>query len=118
MVTRPDYPEPISKEFKNLLQRSLLKDPTQRITLDQLFEHAFITKIGTRPLFRVHEESITVTAEDIQRAISKKQIETNLFAVAKVKASFTRAQTRQSIRLSNGLTIKEPSIGVLPNNDD
>lgn len=109
------FPEPISPEFKDVLSRSMAKDPLKRINLDQLFEHPWMTKNGEIPLFRTEAEAITVTWEEIARAISKRQVENNIFALAKVKSKLTRQ--RQSSQLKSMQTMKSGIIGMLPDND-
>ncbi|KAG2388775.1 hypothetical protein C9374_000214 [Naegleria lovaniensis] len=44
VAVRYTFPEHVSEEAKDLVKKLLVKEPTERITLDQVLQHAFITK--------------------------------------------------------------------------
>lgn len=58
----PDYVPPTAKD---LLKRILVPDPTQRITMQQMMEHPWLTKY--RPLFGF-------SVHDLERAASEQQV--------------------------------------------
>ena len=85
------FPGPISADFKDLLTRGLTKNPAHRIKLEEQFVHPWVTKQGTHPLPLCQTKTpIEVTLEEIQKAISKRNLESNFFAMAKIGGKLKR----------------------------
>lgn len=64
--------QPIGPHLQNLLRRMLTKDPKRRITLDQVMEHAWITREGSEPVeLQQYDESdqVTVSCQESEAAI-------------------------------------------------
>lgn len=80
-----------------------------------MFEHPWITKNGEVPLFRSEEDAITVTLDEIMKAISKRQVENNIFALAKVKSKLTRQ--RQNSQFQSAMTLKSHFTDLLAEAD-
>lgn len=95
----PEYEPGISDSFKDLLSRSMEKDPKQRMTLHDCFIHPWITNNGEEPMARIiNLKMIEVTPEEIRKAVSKKQVG-GLFKAATFGAKMTkRMNTRTSQR--------------------
>lgn len=56
--------------LKNLIQRMLTKDPLLRLSLNDCFNHDWITKEGSEPLgFVTQEKDLTVSLDESERAI-------------------------------------------------
>ncbi|TMW60056.1 hypothetical protein Poli38472_000098 [Pythium oligandrum] len=67
----PDVERTMDPHLKNLLQRMLAKNPKLRITLNECFTHAWITKEGSEPLgwATQEEKNLTVSVDESERAI-------------------------------------------------
>ncbi|KNC98646.1 CAMKK/CAMKK-META protein kinase [Spizellomyces punctatus DAOM BR117] len=66
------YPDSASALQRNVLERLLEKNPTQRISMDELRVHPWVTKNGTAPLRSRSENCVPVsdiTEEDIKTAV-------------------------------------------------
>jgi [calcium/calmodulin-dependent protein kinase] kinase len=86
------YPENIDKDLKNLFERCLAKDPTERITIEEAMKHPWITNNGEEPLDQWEGDQIILTPEDLVKAISSVRIDTGIFVAAKIKGKFFRAR--------------------------
>lgn len=73
------------------MAKGLAKNPSARISLEALFAHPWVTKRGAQPLQQLQTKTpIEVTLEDIQKAISKRNLESNFFAMAKIGGKLKR----------------------------
>ncbi|CAH1164072.1 unnamed protein product [Phaedon cochleariae] len=70
-VEFPELPR-ISNDLKDLIRQMLIKDPNQRITLQELKEHPWVTKQGSFPLPSEEENChlVEVTDEDVAKVIT------------------------------------------------
>ncbi|GJJ78363.1 hypothetical protein EMPS_10722 [Entomortierella parvispora] len=92
---RDGTPEPL----KELLNQLLEKDPTKRITLDQLRNNPWVVDNGRRPLARSKEDNeggdIVVTDEDRSMAVGRIQAMAGVFKAASLFiASLSRNKGR------------------------
>lgn len=56
--------------LKNLLQRILVKEPSERITLSEIKKHDWITSNGVTVLPETSRSSLSVEPEEIEGAIT------------------------------------------------
>ncbi|KKK13374.1 hypothetical protein P175DRAFT_0445034 [Aspergillus ochraceoroseus IBT 24754] len=82
----------IDESFKDLIFRILEKDPTQRIQMDELREHPWVTKNGMDPLLSKDENTAEIvglpTEEEMNSAITKNL--GHVLAVMKAVKNFKR----------------------------
>uniref|UniRef100_K3WAW8 cGMP-dependent protein kinase n=1 Tax=Globisporangium ultimum (strain ATCC 200006 / CBS 805.95 / DAOM BR144) TaxID=431595 RepID=K3WAW8_GLOUD len=65
-----EHERTMEPHLKNLIQRMLTKDPSLRLTLNDCFNHDWITKEGSEPLGLVTQENdLTVSLDESERAI-------------------------------------------------
>ena len=84
--TEVKFPAEADPQYVDLLKRCLVKDPEARITLDEIFEHGWVTRSGQSPLEKCGiGEHITVTRNEIEKAFTVRKIEVNMFAVTRVR---------------------------------
>lgn len=93
----PRYPSHLSSNCKDLLEKMLNKDPSKRMTIQQMREHPFITKDGKEDVISM-EENIRdlveeVTAEELDSAINRIA---SVFTLARAISKFKRAGSRAS----------------------
>jgi len=67
----PDIPSNISTELQDLIQRMLIKDPAQRLTLQQIKLHSWVTGYGVYPMMEEEENCtlIEVTEDEVENSI-------------------------------------------------
>lgn len=103
-----EYGGEMSPQFQNLLEGCLKKNPRERLTLEGLAGHPWITEEGQKPLELVGEApKIEVSLEEIKKAISKKRVEANIFALAKIKGKLTRTRELKSKKEEERRTLDE-----------
>ncbi|CAL7939010.1 unnamed protein product [Xylocopa violacea] len=64
----------LSEDLRDLISRMLAKNPTERITLSEIKEHAWLTKRGAEPLPREVDNCrlpVTVTDEEVERVVTR-----------------------------------------------
>ncbi|MCO5599803.1 hypothetical protein L7F22_053910 [Adiantum nelumboides] len=93
----PRFPSHLSANCKDLLNKMLNKDPSKRMTIQQMREHPFITKDGKEDVISM-EENIRdlveeVTAEELDSAINRIA---SVFTLARAISKFKRAGSRAS----------------------
>jgi [calcium/calmodulin-dependent protein kinase] kinase len=77
MHDEPEFPEELSQELVDLLKRLLAKDPAERITIDEMKSHPWITQGGLWKAPSLDEHSgtlVSVTDEDIANAVQKRGV--------------------------------------------
>ncbi|PWN31234.1 Pkinase-domain-containing protein, partial [Meira miltonrushii] len=87
----PIFPSHLSPNCKDLLEKMLNKDPSKRITIQQMRDHPFITKDGQEDVISM-EENIRdlveeVTAEELDSAINRIA---SVFTLARAISKFKR----------------------------
>eukprot|EP00163_Fabomonas_tropica_P022294 TRINITY_DN3888_c1_g1_i4.p1 TRINITY_DN3888_c1_g1~~TRINITY_DN3888_c1_g1_i4.p1 ORF type:complete len:366 (-),score=73.76 TRINITY_DN3888_c1_g1_i4:216-1313(-) len=66
----PSYPEALPDDLKDLLQKLLIKDPENRITLTEVRVHPWVTKNGTDPLIDdADSKAVDMSTLDIGSAV-------------------------------------------------
>ncbi|KAF5539241.1 CAMKK CAMKK-META kinase [Fusarium napiforme] len=72
----PSIPEDENPDFVDLMQKLLNKDPEQRITMDKLREHPWVTKQGTDTLLSAEENCANMVEPpnelEVNRAFTRK----------------------------------------------
>ncbi|KAJ4055247.1 hypothetical protein NW761_000819 [Fusarium oxysporum] len=72
----PSIPEDENPDFADLMQKLLNKDPEQRITMDKLREHPWVTKRGTDTLLSAEENCANMVEPpnelEVNRAFTRK----------------------------------------------
>ncbi|EXK42113.1 CAMKK/CAMKK-META protein kinase [Fusarium oxysporum f. sp. lycopersici 4287] len=72
----PSIPEDENPDFADLMQKLLNKDPEQRITMDKLREHPWVTKQGTDTLLSAEENCANMVEPpnelEVNRAFTRK----------------------------------------------
>ncbi|XP_026666582.1 probable serine/threonine-protein kinase dyrk2 isoform X2 [Ceratina calcarata] len=69
----PERPA-LSEDLRELITKMLAKDPTERITLAEMKEHAWLTNRGVEPLPSESENCrlpVTVTDEEVERVVTR-----------------------------------------------
>ncbi|CAM0142812.1 hypothetical protein VKS41_002624 [Umbelopsis sp. WA50703] len=99
------YEPNTNPELVDLLQKMLTKDPEERITVNQIREHPWVTQDGKAPLISVDENCQSVitevTEEEIHNAIKNvASIFTVIKAVTKFKRH-SRSPSQQSMSPAN-----------------
>lgn len=93
-TTEPIYIDTVDPRLRNLFEGCLKKNPEERITIDELMKHPWITMDGTVPLNKWEGAAINVTDEEISKAITKLRIDTSIFVAAMLKSKYRRAKDR------------------------
>lgn len=108
--------------LKNLIQRMLTKDPTLRLTLNDCFNHDWITKEGSEPLgLAAQENDLTVSLDESERAIQNIPERIDLSLAESLERAHLLVKTRQQgggvVRTSSGhsLGLGTPVSGQLEN---
>jgi len=67
----PELPEKLSSELQDLIQRMLIKNPLERITLAEIKEHSWVTGYGVYPMMEEEENCtlIEVTEDEVENSI-------------------------------------------------
>jgi len=67
----PDIPSNISAELQDLIQRMLIKDPAERLTLQEIKLHSWVTGYGVYPMMEEEENCtlIEVTEDEVENSI-------------------------------------------------
>ncbi|KAF5018312.1 hypothetical protein F66182_9711 [Fusarium sp. NRRL 66182] len=82
----PQIPQDENPDFVDLMQKVLNKDPEQRITMDKLREHPWVTKQGTDNLLSAEENCVNMVEPpnelEVNRAFTRKM--NHLLCVMKV----------------------------------
>jgi len=102
------YQPDTNPELLDLLQKMLTKDPANRITIEQMRSHPWVTKNGTDPLISVDEncQLVTeVTEEEIHNAIKSVA---SIFTVMKAVTKFKRHSRSVSQQSLQTMTEQEP----------
>ncbi|KAH8921919.1 kinase-like protein [Atractiella rhizophila] len=85
----PEYPNTLSESAVDLLKTLLEKDPVKRAKIDDIRDHAWLTKDGTDPLISKEEnvtyEPIAIEVEDLKAAFQPRVPLTVLRAVGKFR---------------------------------
>ncbi|KAF5660793.1 camkk camkk-meta kinase [Fusarium heterosporum] len=72
----PSLPQDENPDFVDLIQKILNKDPEQRITMDKLREHPWVTKQGTDSLLSAEENCVNMVEPpnelEVNRAFTRK----------------------------------------------
>ena len=92
-TTSPIYPETMSKELKNMLEKCLIKDPKLRIGISGLMKDPWVTLNGKYPIKRL-DYQLTITDEDIKKAIVTIKADVGIFVATKLNNSFRRTQKK------------------------
>jgi len=92
------FPGPKDSGFEDVISLCLRKHPDERASLYQIMKHNWVTKNGSFPLTREKKEKLFLTGEEISNAFTLRKIETNIFAVSKLKATFFRQKSRKTER--------------------
>ncbi|GAB9465159.1 hypothetical protein Gpo141_00002576 [Globisporangium polare] len=111
--------------LKNLIQRMLTKDPSLRLTLNDCFNHDWITKEGSEPLGLAEKENdLTVSLDESERAIHNIPERIDLSLAESLERAHLLVKTRQQggvtggvVRTSSGhsLGLGTPVSGQLEN---
>lgn len=90
--------------LKNLIQRMLTKDPSQRLTLHDCFNHDWITKEGSEPLGLVAQENdLTVSLDESERAIQNIPERIDLSLAESLERAHLLVKTRQQGGITGGV---------------
>ncbi|RGP61883.1 camkk camkk-meta kinase [Fusarium longipes] len=104
----PSLPEDENPDFVDLMQRILNKDPEQRITMDKLREHPWVTKQGTDCLLSAEDNCANMVEPpnelEVNRAFTRKM--NHLLCVMKVIHRFKSILAKHRAR-SNTSTPKQ-----------
>ncbi|KAH7188820.1 kinase-like domain-containing protein [Fusarium flagelliforme] len=96
----PSLPEDENPDFIDLMQKVLNKDPEQRITMDKLREHPWVTKQGTDCLLSAEENCANMVEPpnelEVNRAFTRKM--NHLLCVMKVIHRFKSILGRHRAR--------------------
>lgn len=121
----PEYPDHLSPLCKDFLQAILCKDPSKRLTIDQMRQHPFITKNGDISITNfdenVQEMVIEVTEEELDTAIIKiASVFTLARAISKFKRAGSRASSSGSLTdvTANVLSKGKDALGIEHNSND
>ncbi len=60
----------MSDSLKDLIAKLLTKDPDERITMDEIKEHAWVSRGNTRPLLTDPRPPVTVTEDEVKNSIT------------------------------------------------
>lgn len=69
----PEAPS-VSEDLRDLITRMLVKDPTKRISLPEMKQHAWLTNRGVKPLPSEADNCrvpVTVTDEEVERVVTR-----------------------------------------------
>lgn len=92
------YPDNADPLFVNLLNKMIIKDPSKRASLYELFEDEWITKDQKKELPRLEGvEIIQITEEEAKNALTRRKIEINMFAFSKMKTKIFRVRSRSRV---------------------
>ncbi|TKY90215.1 hypothetical protein EX895_000213 [Sporisorium graminicola] len=95
----PEYPDHLSDNLKDLMQKMFTKDPAQRITVPQMREHPWTLAIEDGILLSKDDNLETmvseITDEDLDCAICKI---TNIFTFARAISRFKKGGSMQRAR--------------------
>ncbi|CBQ69711.1 related to calcium/calmodulin dependent protein kinase C [Sporisorium reilianum SRZ2] len=110
----PDYPDHLSADLKDLLQKIFIKDPEQRITVPQMRDHPWTLAIEDGILLSKEENLENtvseITDEDLDCAICKI---TNIFTFARAISRFKKGGSmlrarREATRSTSGGSSSDP----------
>ena len=95
----PDYPDHLSDDLKDLLQKMLIKDPAKRITVPDMRKHPWTLAVEDGILLSKEEnlEAVVseITDDDLDCAICKI---TNIFTFARAISRFKKGGSMQRAR--------------------
>lgn len=96
--TKIEFPDRIHPLLVDLLSKMTQKKPEDRIKLEEIMVHPWVTQKGLKPLPRIDtkqcEVGLRVTKEDIKNAMTINKLEMNLFALSKMHIKFSRKKTQ------------------------
>ena len=90
-VSCPEGGDPL---FADLISKCLIKSSDKRINLYQLMKHDWITKNGRYPIARETRRHLHVPGRQGSPAMTVTTLETQIFAISKLKARFCRNMKR------------------------
>ncbi|KAI8584265.1 hypothetical protein K450DRAFT_218968 [Umbelopsis ramanniana AG] len=103
------YESDTNPKLLDLFQKMLTKDPSQRITMEQMRVHPWVTLDGTDPLISVDENCqlvvTEVTEEEFSNAIKSVA---NIFTVMKAVTKFKRHSRSMSQQSLKAMAEQEP----------
>ncbi|KAL0207410.1 hypothetical protein P9112_012038 [Eukaryota sp. TZLM1-RC] len=73
-TSEPEFPEQVDPLLKDLISRMLIKDPSFRITIDEILDHPWLTEGGEYPLPRLKYDPVSLDATDIEAALKEMYI--------------------------------------------
>ena len=97
----PVYPDHVNPQIVDLIKQCLIKDPADRITLEEIMTHPWVTSDDRFPLYNEEDMNLPeVTNIDINQAITKiKSVVPLLKSIFKMKRNLNK--TRERIKLRN-----------------
>eukprot|EP00742_Colponemidia_sp_Colp-10_P007941 GILJ01008568.1.p1 GENE.GILJ01008568.1~~GILJ01008568.1.p1 ORF type:complete len:556 (+),score=63.20 GILJ01008568.1:154-1821(+) len=104
-VVYPDLPE---RNLYDLISRCLIKNPNERITLEEIMTHPWVTNGGTEPLpaceLCAKHKIVSITDDDVHRAV------TNVYLMAKIKLRARKSLSiaRSKIAQRNSFSSNSP----------
>ncbi|KAM0559609.1 hypothetical protein ACHAPJ_004133 [Fusarium lateritium] len=106
----PQIPQDEIPDFVDLMQKVLNKDPEQRITMDKLREHPWVTKQGTDSLLSAEENCANMIEPpnelEVNRAFTRKM--NHLLCVMKAIHRFKTILAKHRARSNSGTPKQNP----------
>ncbi|KAF2031414.1 calmodulin dependent protein kinase [Setomelanomma holmii] len=120
-LDEPEIPDTCNPELADLLRRLLEKDPTTRITMEEIRDHPWVTRHGTDPLLAKSENVAVIieppTDEEVNAAITGNMghLVTVVRAVKRFKQLlFRRRPERLESILGGASRIVQPPMSMRP----
>jgi len=111
-----EFPEDhnVNPEIIELIKTCLIKDPEQRITLDELMQNKWLTDDGMNPLINNVGADLTLNDDDISKALTKISFMAAIMVTAKVKRRANIARLNVERKKSQTLQLPANEGGQKP----
>jgi len=101
LTKEPEFPddqvETVDSRIIELIQACLVKDPAQRITMENILSNSWLTDDGRSPISNEQFKPVSVSEDEIRKAITMK-LKTALMIANKLVRSLNSARTNLSSR--------------------
>ena len=105
----------ISDQCRNCILRALEKDPEKRATIDELFEHPWVSSEENRPkaMGDHHREEISITEDELHSAITPVQITfKTVMSLHSWKMKSTRKLKQRGVAAQKNLSLLKNAVRV------
>lgn len=103
-MLRPDYPPESNVSLVDLLKKMFIKDANERISLEEITRHDWVTSNGVNPMPRVIYPKVELTNQDTQNLFKRVMVISKIKLKLRNQIARRRATVMQSQLLQSQFT--------------